>query len=119
MLPSEAAKEQSITASVHEVQPKNADPMSTILEYIDSSDRSVLKERSAIMDGIEFSNSYPTKDRMKIGICSLEVGLNLISESLGINLVGEDYRSNMNDILHVFVNRIAKMSDPDGGGHLE
>ena len=99
MLPSEAAKEQSIVASVPEVQPKNADPMSTILEYIDSSDRSVLKERSAIMDGIEFSKAYPTNDRMKLGVCNLEVGINLIAETLGIDVTGDEYRKEIDDIL--------------------
>ena len=115
MLPSEAAKEQSIAASVPEVQPKNADPMSTILEYIDSSDRSVLKERSAIMDGIEFSNSYPTKDRMNIGVASLEVGINLIAESLGIDPIGDCYREDMNHVLQEFTKTIANLSCREGG----
>ena len=109
MLPSEAAKEQSITASVPEVQPKNADPMSTILDYIDSSDRSVLEERSEIMDAIEFSKGYPTKDRMKLGVCCLEVGLNLLSEELGVAIFDEDYRKEVNDALRIVLHSLCNM----------
>ena len=106
MLPSETSTGQSTAASVTEAQPKNADAMSTILGYIDSSDRSVLRERSAIMDGIEFSNIYPTKDRLKLGVCSLEVGVNLIAESLGVDPTDDQYRVNMNAILKDLIDQI-------------
>ena len=69
------------------------------MDYIRSVDKKVLKERSEIMDQIEFSGAYPTKDRMKIAVSCLEVGINLIAESLGISVTGEDYRNDINCLL--------------------
>ena len=103
MLPSETSAGQSAAVSVTETQPKNADAMSIILDYSDSSEKAALRERSAIMDSIEFSNSYPTNDRMKLGVCSLEVGINLVAESLGVDVAGDDYRANLNSLLKQFI----------------
>ncbi len=106
MLPSESIKTQSSVSSIPEAQSMNADSKDRVLEYIDSDDRSILKERSAIMDAIEFSNAYPTKDRMKLGISALEVGVNLIAETLDVSICGDDYRSDLNVLLMKFITLI-------------
>ena len=99
MLPSANINDESSACPVTAIKPVNADPKDRILQYIDSCDRSVLEERSEIMDAIEFSKGYPTKDRMKLGVCCLEVGLNLLSEELGVAIFDEDYRKEVNDAL--------------------